>query len=321
SFAGQYDTFLNVKSLNECIESVKKCWASLWTERAFDYRCQNGIDHIDVQMAVIVQKMVDADVSGIIFTADPLTGNEDKIVIEAARGLGEHIVQGKVPPDRCVVEKSSLKINEYKPAGPNAAPCMDRTTVKRLARLALKVESYFSVPQDIEWSIKDRNIWLLQTRPITALPRVAEKLPEDKGMWSHFPAQEVMPDVITPATKSLLGGFTEPLLQPLFDMLCIDRCGHPIMDYIAGRAYFNGSLILAAINALPGSGAIDLTESAGSDPDLKRIVEFAEKTPPQDLPQIKFHKLRFFLKLPLLAGRVLLAGQRKGQAFMAQAIA
>ena len=321
SFAGQYDTFLNVASLQDCIKAVKKCWASLWTDRAFDYRRQNAIDHIDVEMAVIVQQMIDADVSGIIFTADPLTGNRDKIVIEAARGLGENIVQGKTAPDRCTLRKPRVTIVERTPAQPNTAPCIDDPAAQRLAKLALKIESHFAAPQDIEWAVKDGQIWLLQARPVTTLNRPEQQTHRPRQIWSFFPAQEVMPDVVTPATKSILDTFTGPLFQPAIDMLCIDLCGNPIYDYVAGRTYFNGALILAIIDAMPGTGKVDWDEMAGSDPDLNRIIEFAKTTPSKDLPQIKFHKFRFFLKLPLLAGRFLLAGSAKGQAFMSEAIA
>ncbi len=321
SFAGQYDTFLNVASFDDCIESVKKCWASLWNERAFDYRRQNAVDHLDVEMAVIVQQMVSADVSGIIFTADPLTGNTDKIVIEAARGLGENIVQGRIAPDRYVLKKPDLTIAERMPATRDALPCIDDTTAKRLAELALKVESHFAAPQDIEWALKNAQIWLLQARPVTTLTQPDQRAAKPRQIWSHFPAQEVIPDVVTPATMSILDALTENLLQPVLDLLCIDRCGHPIYDYLAGRVYFNAALMIAAVNAMPGAATVDFADFTGSDPDLNRILEFAANTSPEDLPQIKFRKFRFFLKLPFLAARLLLAGPAKEEAFIAETIA
>ncbi|MBN2269265.1 MAG: hypothetical protein JXN61_01540 [Sedimentisphaerales bacterium] len=321
SFAGQYDTFLNVASVNECTRAVKKCWASLWTERAFDYRRQNAVDHLDAEMAVIVQQMVRADISGITFTADPLSGDTERIVIEAARGLGENVVQGRIAPDRYVLDKRHLTIVERISAVPNAPPCIDDNTAKRLAQLALKVESHFAAPQDIEWSIKDEQIWLLQARPVTTLSLSKQRAAKSRQIWSHFPAQEVMPDVVTSATKSILDAIADHLLQPIFDMLGIDRCGHPIFDYIAGRVYFNAALFIAAANALPGSARFDWSEVAGSDPDSNRLLEFARNTPAEDLPQIKFHKFRFFIKLPLLAARFLLAGSAKEEAFIADAIA
>ncbi|MHC4640702.1 MAG: PEP/pyruvate-binding domain-containing protein, partial [Planctomycetota bacterium] len=103
SFAGQYDTFLGVADPKECIEAVKKCWASLWTQRAFDYRQNNGFDHAAVNMAVIVQSLVDADVSGVLFTADPRYGPCGNIVIESCFGLGQALVSGQLTPDRFVV--------------------------------------------------------------------------------------------------------------------------------------------------------------------------------------------------------------------------
>ncbi|MEE9371229.1 MAG: PEP/pyruvate-binding domain-containing protein, partial [Sedimentisphaerales bacterium] len=105
SFAGQYDTYLGIANLEDCIEAVKKCWASLWTLRAYEYREKNGFDHLTINMAVIVQPLIAADASGVIFTVDPLTGSRSRIVIEACFGLGEALVSGKVTPDRFVVDK------------------------------------------------------------------------------------------------------------------------------------------------------------------------------------------------------------------------
>lgn len=321
SFAGQYDTFLNVGSADECIQCVKKCWASLWTERAFHYRRQNGIDHIHVEMAVIVQQMVTADVSGIIFTADPITGDRNRIVIEAARGSGENIVQGKTTPDRFVLKKPTLKIANRSPAQPDHAPCIDDSTAESLGELALKVERLFDCPQDIEWAAKDRHIWLLQARPITTLQQPTEKTPKDRLIWSYFPAQEVLPDVVTPATKSVLDTTIDSLVQPVFDMLCIDRCDYPIYDYIAGRAYFNASIWITVMRSIPFAGRYDFMKAAGSDSGLQKVINLADEMSPEHFPPIKFNKFRFLLKLPFLAVRIFLAGSAKGQAFIADGIA
>ncbi|MBN2455730.1 MAG: PEP/pyruvate-binding domain-containing protein [Sedimentisphaerales bacterium] len=110
SFAGQYETYLGITDLSGCIEAVNKCWASLWTERAYEYRQKNGVDHFAVNMAVIVQALVEADASGVIFTADPVNGYKSRMIIETVSGLGEALVSGRITPDRFIVRKRNLKI-------------------------------------------------------------------------------------------------------------------------------------------------------------------------------------------------------------------
>ena len=110
SFAGQYETYLGVTDVDGCMNAIKKCWASLWTERAYEYRQKNGFDHMTVNMAVIVQKLIGAEVSGVIFTADPVNGYKSRMIIEAVPGLGDSLVSGKVTPDRFMIRKPNLKI-------------------------------------------------------------------------------------------------------------------------------------------------------------------------------------------------------------------
>jgi len=194
SFAGQQDTFLNVEGEEEVLLKVKKCWSSLFTPRAIFYRQEKGIDHDKVLMSVVVQKMVNAKAAGVMFTIHPVTGEEDKILIEGSWGLGEAVVSGSVTPDTYVVDKRTLKILEKKIAekthevvrGPSSGqivkvevpperrnvPCLSDEEVIKLAELALKIEQHYGHPQDIEWAI-DRdmkfpeNIFIVQSRPET----------------------------------------------------------------------------------------------------------------------------------------------------------
>ena len=114
SFAGQYDTYLGITDVDECLTAVRQCWASLWTERAWEYRERNGFDHRAAGMAVIVQALVAADASGVLFTTDPATGRSDRIIIEACFGLGEALVSGRVTPDRFLV-KNAISISSPRP--------------------------------------------------------------------------------------------------------------------------------------------------------------------------------------------------------------
>ena len=163
SFAGMHDTFLNVKAeLELVLENVKKCWASLFSERAVIYRMKKGVLRLE-GMAVIVQEMIPAEVSGVTFTLHPL--NKNALLIESARGLGDLIVSGKIIPDYFVINRKTLSILEKRIN--EKTPSLSDSDVKKIAKICLKVEKIFINPQDIEWCIFDNRIWLLQSRAIT----------------------------------------------------------------------------------------------------------------------------------------------------------
>ncbi|MHC4461619.1 MAG: PEP/pyruvate-binding domain-containing protein [Planctomycetota bacterium] len=333
SFAGQYDTFLDVADPKECIEAVKKCWASLWTQRAFDYRQNNGFDHTAVNMAVIVQALIEADVSGVLFTADPRYGRCGNIVIESCFGLGQALVSGKVTPDRFVVHRKTLELLFHTISEKNIecvldrdgsvteqqlsneksiSPSLGKKHIKKLAKLARKIEAGFGSPQDIEWAVSKSKIYLLQSRPITAFP--PKRSWEDRQIWSSNPAKEVMPDVVTPSMFSmLLETIGEELFDPIFRLLCCDRGDHPLYDLIAGRIYFNANIWIALFRQVPGDWGLDLIELAGGHKGLQEMVARLRTAPDQDLPDIKFSLLRFILKVPLIIIGSLLNTPKKGQ--------
>ena len=234
SFAGQYDTILNVASLPDCMHAVKRCWASLWTERAYHYRTQNRIDHAQVKMAVIIQPQVDADMAGVAFSMDPVTGSQLRIVIEACPGLGDALVSGQVTPERWVWRKPKLQLL-WRDTVEGLA--LNRRVAKRLARLVRRLENQFGSPQDVEWAVKDGTIFILQARAITTGPAV--KSWEEKQVWTNLNTGEVVPDVVTPMTWSLLRGMLEPLFRTVFGLLAADVSRAPVMGLVAGRVYFN----------------------------------------------------------------------------------
>lgn len=234
SFAGQQDTYLNIKGMDAVLESVKKCWASLFTDRAVLYRIQNGFSQSDVKLSVVVQRMVFPDSSGILFTADPLTGNRGHIKIDAGFGLGEALVSGLVDPDSYTVDKRNLGIisvdvREKKLAiYPDGGPDGDGGTVKReldpetaglrvltdeqireLCALAVKVEGHYSTPQDIEWGTEQGKIYILQTRPVTTLFPVPESPRGDRdyGIYISLGHVQVMTAPISPLGRSVLALF------------------------------------------------------------------------------------------------------------------
>ena len=310
SFAGLYDTYLGISNLEDCLIAIKKCWASLWTERAYSYRQKNGFDHSKVEMAVIVQLLIPADVAGVIFTADPVTGDNGRVFIEACPGLGDALVSGKVTPDRVVLDKKGLNVLSQT----ISAPCIDKQTAQKIAKLAIKAENEFGCPQDIEWAIHQGKIFLLQSRPITTIPKA--KSWEDRQIWTSFAAKEVMPDVVTPASW-LLESLTENLYDSVFDVLCIDKGNIPVYELIAGRVYFNAGFWAAVMGQFRITRNLDWSEFAGSDPELGQLFEKLKNTPTEDLPKIKHNRVRFILRFPLLTASVLCNTRRKSQSVLA----
>lgn len=190
SFAGQQETYLNIVGIEAILDAVRRCWASLWTDRAISYRASNMIDHRTVRLAVVVQKMVDAQVAGVLFTANPLTGRRHQAVIDANPGLGEAVVSGAVNPDHFVVNTETGEIVERRlgnkcvviqpisgggtqrveMAEQMNTSCLSNEQIRSLARLGMQVEAHYGIPQDTEWAIDSNgHLWLTQARPITTL--------------------------------------------------------------------------------------------------------------------------------------------------------
>jgi pyruvate,water dikinase len=194
SFAGQQSTYLNVEGPDAVIEALRACWASLFEPHAISYRAQNGFDHMETAIAVPVQRMVQSERSGVIFTINPVTGEQGQVVIEAVWGLGEAAVSGQVTPDMYVVDKAAhavierahspqehelvrdpgghtLHANAWRDVPPERrdAPKLSDEDAVGLAKLAMRVEILYGRPQDIEWAIADGEMFILQARPVTTL--------------------------------------------------------------------------------------------------------------------------------------------------------
>jgi phosphoenolpyruvate synthase/pyruvate phosphate dikinase len=188
SFAGQQDSYLNVVGIESLLYHIKKCWASLFTERAVIYRIQNNICHHGVGIAVVVQQMVNSTVSGIIFTADPVTSNRSMVSINAGFGLGETIVAGKINPDHYLICKGEIIERKIAAktmalyAAPSGGTILKDVTpenrycqalsdeqIIELAQLGKRIEEHFGAPQDIEWCLADNRFYFVQSRPITTL--------------------------------------------------------------------------------------------------------------------------------------------------------
>ena len=186
SFAGQQDTYLNVRGEAYLLKKVKECYASLFTQRAIYYRHEQKFDHSKVGLAVVVQRMVESEKSGVAFSIDPVTNNKNLIVIEAIYGLGEYIVQGKVTPDHYEINKRSLVITkkeikkqnvkfvrsnisniEVKLGASGSTQKLRDEQIIKIALLVRDIENHYFFPQDIEWAIEKDHIYITQSRPIT----------------------------------------------------------------------------------------------------------------------------------------------------------
>jgi len=236
SFAGQHDTYLNIIGKEAILQHIRKCWASLFTDRAVIYRIQNGFDHREVYLSVIVQKMVFPQASGILFTADPITSNRKLLSIDASFGLGEALVSGLVSAD-CykvreeeIVEKKigtkKLAIYGSKEGGTESKqidPDQQKTQtltdqqIVQLARIGRQIEAYFGCPQDIEWCLADDTFYIVQSRPITTLYPIPEASDQENHVYLSVGHQQMMTDpmkplglsfylLITPAPMRKAGG-------------------------------------------------------------------------------------------------------------------
>jgi len=314
SFAGQYETILGVTSLEACLGAVKKCWASLWTERAYEYRRRNGIDHGQVEMAVIVQEQIEPEAAGVVFTLDPVTGSPSRIVIEACAGLGERLVSGHVTPERIVLRKKNLGVIRQTTA--NGEPVLEVASAQRLARQARRIERKLRGPQDIEWAMRDGDIWFLQARPITAIPE--PKPWEERQVWTNLNLGEVVPDVMSPMTRSMIEPMFTPLFGSILRLVGADVTKAPIVGFVAGRLYFNINTGLAAgmpFNQGPERWARASTLMGGQQ---NRLFELGEiDLCEEDLPDLGFSWFRYILSWPRIVRTIIAHRPSRGEAFKA----
>jgi len=221
SFAGQQDTYLNIRGEEALLDAVRRCWASLFTERAVLYRARQGFGHREVKLSVVVQRMVFPEVSGILFTADPINGHRRTLSIESGFGLGEALVSGRISGDLFRVDKATGTLLEARPGdkafairprpdgGTWEEPLPDQQrhalsltegTVRELALIGQRIEDHYGRPQDIEWCLDRGKIFIVQARPITSLFPLPSPAPEDSGLHAYvsFGHVQMMTDPMTP---------------------------------------------------------------------------------------------------------------------------
>ncbi|KKN39638.1 hypothetical protein LCGC14_0741430 [marine sediment metagenome] len=237
SFAGQYETYLDVRGEDALLDAIRRCWASMWTTRVTMYRHDKGFDHNTIGIAVVVQKMVEPDVAGVMFVGNPMNARADEIVINASWGLGEMVVSGSVTPDEYIVDRNTFMIKHHilgskelrvirdQKAGsgtiqePVPITLQEQYTLSNeqasaLAEMGRQITAYYEgLPQDIEWALADGSFFLLQSRPVTGVEFTWEEdldlwpsLPEeDDAIWTRAAADEWWTGAITPLFWSVRG--------------------------------------------------------------------------------------------------------------------
>ena len=318
SFAGQMETYLNVRGAEALLAAVCRCWASLWTARAISYRAKQGIAPAAVSLAVVVQELLAADAAGVLFTANPVNGRRDQTVIDGCWGLGEVLVSGQVTPDHWVVSARTGAVLEVhvarkevmtarqetgtvtQPVPPalREKPVLDEAQVAALTDRGRRVAAHYGSPQDVEWALAQGRLYLVQARPITSLFPLPRPGPADAAGERVYVCANILQGLVEPITPMGLSAFRVLARGPA-DLLGVRvRPGEapPALKVAAGRMFFDVTPLLhnrrARAAALRGSGAIDRQISSilrflvERDPDLTaRPGRFPFRPP-----------LRFFLR-------------------------
>jgi rifampicin phosphotransferase len=301
SFAGQQETYLQIIGIERLLKAIQQCFASLWTDRAVSYRASLGIDPRTVRLAVVVQQMVDAQVAGVLFTANPLTGKRREIVIDANPGLGEAVVSGATNPDHFVVQTTTGEIVERRlgdkkvliqaaagggiqkieaGASPTSA-CLADDQIRALAALGARVEALYGTPQDIEWAIDPSGqVFLLQARPITTLfplPAEAPSTDESLRVYLAFGVQQGTYRPFTPmglsALRLLASGFLTLIGFPLRDPLAgprfiVEAADRPFFEVTAAlRSPFGRGFLMEAMRGAEVRAATSFAQLV-TDPRL-----------------------------------------------------
>ncbi|MDW6004017.1 PEP/pyruvate-binding domain-containing protein [Vibrio mangrovi] len=273
SFAGQYETYLHVQGIQDVLHKVRSCWASLWADRAELYRQEHRQGHVSQSaIAVVLQEMIDADAAGVMFTRDPLSGNQDHVVIDSCWGLGEGVVSGQVTTDTFTLDKATgTVIAQEVRSKPNYCQCDDKGRVTilptpeplrdvpslsqehlaELNRLARQARLIYGTDLDIEWAVKDNKVWLLQARPVTteakaatviyANPWETRQSVKEGALFSRMDTGEIVTGLMTPLGLSFCQYYQKHIHGPAIQTMGMaDISDWTIyMGYIQGHVYLN----------------------------------------------------------------------------------
>ncbi len=322
SAAGLHATFLNLETEESVAEAIKACWASLFSVPVLGYLRKRKITP-EAAVGVVLQAMVPADVAGVMFTINPLTGDAGEIVINASYGLGSSVVEGRVSPDTLRVDKATGTLRdrvigekrertvlspgggireEQVPADQVREPALDPAVTAELVALGHRIEAHFGGPRDIEWAVSGGTIYILQARPITAVSRPStrrwakrrlDRPDRSRIVWSNVNVGEALPGVATPLTWSVLSGFSDLGFRRAFGALgCTVPKDAELVGQFRGRIYLNLTEIMTILAQVPGlRPRVLLTLGGGGE--VERLEE--EIQPPR--------RTAFMLRLPLTISR------------------
>jgi rifampicin phosphotransferase len=293
SFAGLYESYLQVRDLEEVLERIRDCWASFWSQRALEYRAARGLSNRPIVGAVIVQKMIDAEAAGVLFTKNPVENGNLSMALEVVRGTGEQVVSGAVTPDRYVITKSKVQIvsrqvaihdhqfslvsagsrsdGRIPPSG--SLEILSNDEVLDLCRIGLTIERAFGQAQDIEWTKSNGRFYFLQARPVTFTYDDLEESP-DASVWTRENINERFPDPLKPLEASFVNEWVfTPGCAELFRSLAFDESkAGDVFRLFGSRLYVNKRLFASALKGLP--------------PEITRQIFERDGHPAKGLPKI-----------------------------------
>lgn len=324
SFAGQQDTYLNIIGKDAILQHISKCWASLFTERAVIYRMQNGFDHKQVYLSVIIQKMVFPQASGILFTADPITSNRKLLSIDAGFGLGEALVSGLVSADCYTVQNGQIADKriaakklaiygrkqggtETKQIDPDQQMSQTLTDgqILQLARIGRQIEAHFGQSQDIEWCLADDTFYIVQSRPITTLYPIPEANDQENHVYLSVGHQQMMTDPIKPLGLSFYLLITPAPMRKAGGRLFVDvaprlttRAGRETLLNTVGADPLTKDALMTVIERdfiklmpndqtapIPGKGQTDMPAQFENDPTIVSDLMKRNQTSIEELKQ------------------------------------
>ncbi|CAK9019908.1 Putative phosphoenolpyruvate synthase (Putative PEP synthase) (Pyruvate [Durusdinium trenchii] len=297
SFAGQYETYLNVQGEAELLEAVVKCWSSLWTSRAISYRLRNGVSHDGLSIAVVVQQMVQADVSGVLFTANPLTGRRSEMVIDATRGNGDDYVSGQSNPERYIIDRVSRRTLAVDGVT-CGEPLLDEERIERLRIWAERIEEIGRLPQDIEWSFAGDQISILQARPITSLFPLPDVAGASPTTWISVAAIQGLSAPLTPLGRDVCVKLANSFIRSLFgtrgsDTQHGEMASPDVLDQAGERLWVNLDTLARTcplgrfdqyVEDLLGRVTVPSGESLSER--LRSVVTYLRTSPAEEFPSL-----------------------------------
>jgi len=313
SFAGQFETFLNLRHEEAFLGAVRNCYASFFSDRARAYARHNEIPLKDLRPSILVQKQIESEISGVLFTVNPITGEDREMVVEAVPGLGESLVSGQVQPDHYLVDGFSEKVISKSPSKDprglftkpeggvrierslRTKPLLDDSTVLALAKLGVEIQVLYGSPQDIEWAVFDGQLYILQARPVTFISYQGID-----GQWTtaDFRDGGISAEVPTPFMWSLYEHVWESAIQSYLETLRLipRKTSLQWSRVFFGRPYWNVGAVKSALSRLPGYKERNLDRDLGIEITYEgegAVTPFAFRSLLRAIPVLFASKLNY----------------------------